>query len=477
MFKIKQILKIGFIFLMKCWSRGKSLVIRLYYLLKSKLLYVRAKSLSTARVIASPLLNFSLGIFAIPCIIFVAIYVRYRKTPSRDKPNLLFGAVPIIGLTYIAQSLKAIGYQATVITCMRSRIFKDSDFDVVLYEGHSTATNFELFWFFFSGHMRSYFYFIKALLNIDIFNYYFDGGILQITCLKKYELSILKFARKKIVLMPYGGDAFVYEEIANAHWRHGMISNYPQLGDNSHKIKALVHRSSRLADVVVGCLVHYVNLPRWDILPCVYYPVDTQKLQPTYPKDSGSIRIVHATNHRGVKGTVFLEEAVKRLQNEGIDVTLDVIEYVTNDEALERMAKADIYVDQLVFGYALAALEAMALGKIVISGLNDIEQNKVFCNYSYLNECPVIAGDVDTIYDVLKELISHRHEWEALGKKTRSYAEKRHSFESSADMYQMIYRKIWWKEDIDLINYYHPLLSPNREQPDLHPEKCELVDS
>lgn len=454
----------GISFIRRQASRAKMWTIRFYYLLKSKTMYLRAKILSIARMIASPMLNFTLALFALPCILIMATYVRYRKAPVRKTPHLIFGAVPIIGLTYISHALREIGYKTKVVTCMWSRIFKDSDFDVVLYNGRSTATNFKLFWFFFSGHLKSYRCFINALLDYDIFNYYFDGGMLQVTGIGKYELAILKYARKKIVLLPYGGDAFVYEEIANAHWRHAMISNYPQLGDNSHKIKARLHRSSRLADVVVGCLVHYVNLPRWDILPCLCYPIDTQNLQPVYPKMSGTVRIAHATNHRGVKGTVFLEEAVKRLQGEGVDVELDVIEYVTNEEALERMARCDIYVDQLVFGYALAALEAMSHGKVVISGLNDAEQNKVFRNYSYLGECPVIAGDIDTIYDVLKSLISRRDEWDEIGKKTREYTVHRHSFASIADMYNMIYKKIWWGEDVDLINYYHPYLSPNREQ-------------
>ena len=63
--------------------------------------------------------------------------------------------------------------------------------------------------------------------------------------------------------------------------------------------------------------------------------------------------------------------AVQRLQADGHDVEAHLIERMPNTQALEIIAGADIFIDQLLFGYALAALEGLALGKVVISGLDD----------------------------------------------------------------------------------------------------------
>ena len=104
------------------------------------------------------------------------------------------------------------------------------------------------------------------------------------------------------------------------------------------------------------------------------------------------MRIVHSANHRGAKGTDFLVAAVEQLRAEGHDLELDLIERVPNSEAVARVAAADMYVDQLLFGYAMAALEAMALGKVVISGIEDTPDYQLFRRYSYLDECPIVPG-------------------------------------------------------------------------------------
>ena len=184
--------------------------------------------------------------------------------------------------------------------------------------------------------------------------------------------------------------------------------------DACKQIQKRIRTMSKQADIVVACLCHYVNLPKWDILPLTVYPVDTTAIQPVYKDPGNQIIIVHATNHRGIKGTIFLEDAVRRLIAEGIDIKLDIIENVPNELALQRMARADIYVDQLVISYALAALEGMALGKVVISALEDSNEYNLFRNYSYLNECPIIPANTTTIYAVLKDLIAKRYQCQQL---------------------------------------------------------------
>ena len=57
---------------------------------------------------------------------------------------------------------------------------------------------------------------------------------------------------------------------------------------------------------------------------------------------------------------------------EGLDADLELVEGLHHDEAFERYRAADIVVDQLNAGwYGLFAIEAMALGKPVVTFLHD----------------------------------------------------------------------------------------------------------
>lgn len=391
-------------------------------------------------------------------IVFGMIFaVIFKRNTGNRKPRLLWASSPIKSLAYMARAMSQAGYKSEVVVLESSPICNKNDFDRVLMPDLPQKKYLmPLMWMIVN--FRAYLFFAKALSSYDIFHFYFDGGVLRRTLLANFELKILKILNKQVVLMPYGSDAFVYDAISDPVWRHVLMAHYPFYGDQAKVIQKRIRKMTMRADVVVGCLVHIVNLPRWDILPLTCYPIDTKAIQPVYPKLEGKVRIAHAPNHRVIKGTEYLEAAIDRLQREGHQIELDIIEKVTNTEALQRISKADILVDQLIFGFALAALEGLALGKIVISGIESAETYKLFRHYSYLNECPIVPATIESIYEVLKKLLNQRESWEEIGQKSRAYVERRHSFAASVKMFEAIYQKIWWKEDVDLINFYHPLL-------------------
>ena len=303
-----------------------------------------------------------------------------------------------------------------------------------------------------------YAFFVYSLTRFDIFHFFFDGGMLRLTPLKNVEFLLLKLFGKKIVLMPYGSDTFVYDEINDLNTRHALLSEYKSLAKHADAIKSRIRYYSNLSDIVVPAISHIQHLPKWDVLPVLWYPapqIKTVKEICTTNQNDTSIKIVHAPNHRGIKGTEFLVEAVSQLKSEGFDIQLVLLEGVPNDEVLQAIQQADIVVDQLIIGYALFAIEAMSAGKIVISNLeNDCD---VFRRYSYLNECPIVSANPETIYRVLKALIGEREKWPELSKSSQEYVAKRHSEQSVLALWQAIYAKIWHDKDIDLHNFYHPL--------------------
>lgn len=399
------------------------------------------------------------GLLLLPVAAALALawVLRSRRSPQ-DRPRLLWQSTPIKSLAYMARAMREAGYESDTAVVDLYRINRREDFDHVLVPQAGGIIG------AWRRRLMAYGFFFKALRNYDVFFCYFDGGVLRQTPLARWEFALLKAFGKKLVLLPYGSDAFVYDTLGVPVWRHGLMMSYPGLGNRAQEIQQRLRRSVVHADVVLGCLAHFANLPRWDMLPLTCYPVDTQAIQPAaWPTTQGPIRIAHAANHRGVKGTEFLLRAVRDLVAEGHPIELDLIEGVSNEEALARIARADLYVDQLVMGYALAAQEAMALGRVVLSPVDGTPETDLFRTYSYLDECPIVSANQRNIKSVLLELIGRRADWARLGQASRRFVEKRHSYAASAAMYEAVLDRVWRGKDVDLINYFHPILESRHD--------------
>jgi glycosyltransferase involved in cell wall biosynthesis len=411
------------------------------------------------RLLVAPLRLAAKGVLALSGIVVLGLaWIALLLTPNRraDRPRLLWGTTPLMSLTYLSRAMRDAGHVSESVVVDVYRITARSDFDHYVLSGRADSLGYVI------STLKAYRFFVRALWRYDIFHYFFDGGILRLTPLAGVELPFLKLCGKRVVLLPYGSDAFVYDHITDLNWRAMLMINYALNGNRAEEIEHHLRRFSRHADVVVGCLVHIACLPRWDVLPLTCYPIDTDSLQPVYPRTEGTVQIVHPTNHRGTKGTEFVVDAVERLQEDGHDIELHVLERMPNAQALELIAGADIFIDQLLFGYALAALEGLAFGKVVLSGIDDSAAYLPFRRYSYLNECPIVPAGPETVYDVLRDLLARREEWPEIGRRSRGYVERRHSPAAARDLYGAIYRKIWDREDVDLINFYHPLFERAR---------------
>lgn len=396
-----------------------------------------------------------LAVIAVAGLFLLARGARDRRAP----PRLLWGTAPTKSLSYMARALRAAGYRSETAVRELYPIVEAADFDHLSFPRSASPLAARLL----SGPVAVA-SFVWALFRYDVFHYYFDGGLLGRTLLGAWEIPILQALGKKVVLLPYGSDAFVYDRIADLTWRHALIADYPGMGGAAAAVERRLRRGCRQADAVIGCLVHCVNLPRWDVLPLVCYPVDCEALQPRWPRSSGPIVIAHAPNHRVIKGTEFLLDAVDALRHRGHAIELRIIEGRPNREALALMADCDLFFDQIHFGYGLAALEAMALGKVVISGRGNESHDRLFRLYSYLDECPITFAAPETLEETLSELIARRGEWPAIGRRCRAFAERRHSFAAMAAMYEAVYRRIWHGEEVDLINLYNPRVERTEEE-------------
>lgn len=304
--------------------------------------------------------------------------------------------------------------------------------------------------------------FFYSLYKFDIFHFSFNGGFLQKRFFVNYlEFFVYKTFGKKTVILPYGSDIYQYSKIIDIPWKHALITNYPLYGKKESVIKKRVEFIQNNADFVIAYIDYVFMLSYWDMLTVGAYIIDEdiwkydRKINLSDGKN-GLVKIAHAPNHRGVKGTEFVYEAVESLKQKGYNIELILIEKVKNDDVKEILKSCDILVDQLNLGYALNAIEGMALSMPVITNLNNEIYVKVFKQYSFLGECPLVSADFKSLEQKLEELIIDTELRNILGQKGRNYIEKYHSKKMFYFMMTRVYQKIWYKEDINLINYFHP---------------------
>jgi glycosyltransferase involved in cell wall biosynthesis len=159
-------------------------------------------------------------------------------------------------------------------------------------------------------------------------------------------------------------------------------------------------------------------LPGATFLP--YASVDVGAIEPRPLPDRGTIVVAHAPTNRPVKGTAYVTAAVEALRAEGVDVEIDLITGVTNREAMDRIAQADVLVDQLHLGwYGSVAVEAMALGRPVVCFIEESEN-------PYGSALPIVRAGAETLKDVLAELIADRVRRATLAERGRVFALREH---------------------------------------------------
>ena len=391
-----------------------------------------------------------------------------ERIEQQRKPKLLFGTTPVINNKYWSNALKKDGWDSVTLMKNYYSINSSEDFDLY-FEDILKKSSFR-FKYFCSDYIVLSF----ILKNFDIVHIPFNGFLFNNKWIKKNEIQLLKKYGCKIIVLPFGGDFYQYSKIPNLSWRHVLQVNYPNLAQEEAIIEKNIKKQTLNADAIItGWATE--GLGRWDVLPYNILCIDIDKF--CYPSRDfindgkiGVVRIVHSPNHRYIKGTEFLIEAVSNLQNKGLLLELILIENKTNEEVLNVLnTKADILVEQLVMGYGLSAIEGMSAGIPVLTNLDDEHYTRVFRRYSYLNECPILSVTPENIEEKIKILVLNPKLRRKLGTASREYVKKYHSYESAKYMFNRVYEKIWFNKDVDLMNMYHPL------HPDSYNNKTPLV--
>jgi glycosyltransferase involved in cell wall biosynthesis len=379
------------------------------------------------------------GIVAVAALLaltVVALAVRPTRRLRRYaglRPRVVWGNTPIVNIKYWSAALRTEGYSSRTIVSHVYPSNDPTDFDLVRDVWLAGQPQ----W----ARARDYLVLARVLWSADILSAFFDTGFLKGTPLEGAELRLLRLAGTKLVLMPFGSDIAVRGHLGPTEAAFGV--HYGYLLEQSDHIRARVDRLCAAADVVIKTLqVGY--LPRHDVFWSHALAVDTDRWAPrgTDPSTASAEKvIVHAPNHRELKGTKSVIAAVDQLRADGIDVRLELLENRPNTEVREAMLRADVAVDQLLTGYGLFAVECLAVGVPVISNLRWMPT--AMRRAPSLAAAPIVDADASDVVERLRELVMDDESRGVLSQASREFALRYHSYAVNGRVWADIFEHVW----------------------------------
>jgi hypothetical protein len=214
------------------------------------------------------------------------------------------------------------------------------------------------------------------------------------------------------------------------------------------------------AKYVRGPVVTALDSSAW--LPGLRIPKEMR-----IPRKEEEVLIYHAVGNtdlrrrakRDIKGTGAVLAAVETLQKEGLPVRLVFFSEVPSTKIKYYQTQADIVVDQLRYGrYGANARECMMLGLPVVGWIDGRQEDRDDVHRA-LEECPIVRANVDTVTDVLRDLVQDRRGRQRLGADSRKFAVRWHGDEACAERYEKVIDRIRQGLHPDSPDLYPPVIA------------------
>jgi glycosyltransferase involved in cell wall biosynthesis len=290
------------------------------------------------------------------------------------------------------QALRARGIEAQLVVFNRYKLHPEADVDLHRSGGlmRQQATQWRAF--------------ARLAAKTDIFHFYFGLTLLP----KSVQFPLLRALGKRSVMHFLGSD-IRGRSPAELAWAH--------------------HAGAR----VVGSYDAIRWVPDAHVIPP---GIDVRAIELAPPTDRERPVVLHAPSSRSKKGTEHVVAACKEL-----DVELEIVEGLDHREAFERYRNADVIVDQLNAGwYGVFAIEAMALGKPVVTFLHDEAVRKT--EEAFGVDVPIVNATPDTLAGALRPLVESAEERRRVGRASRAYVEEVHDLARMTDRLLALYAEL-----------------------------------
>ena len=262
------------------------------------------------------------------------------------------------------------------------------------------------------------YYFRKAIRECDIFVFFWSSFHSDFS-----DYKILKEKGKKIITV-FVGDDIRWEPAMKQEFENNDLTPF-QYASYDYSITTLEKKLNflRVAEKYSDLIFSQPNMSQLSLKPYhnLFIPMSLHDIKEA-PLQRQHPFIVHAPTSIG-KGTHYIEPIIERLKNEGLVFEYKKIQNVPRAEAMSIYANSDIIIDQLLLpGGGGLAHEGLAMGKVVLTLMahNKYDQKKP-------KDCPLIDVSKETLYEVLKDLITNQIKRSEIAVKGGRYIEKYHS--------------------------------------------------
>lgn len=244
------------------------------------------------------------------------------------------------------------------------------------------------------------------------------------------EIEALRAAGVSVALLAHGSELRLPS-------RHREVDRWSPFRDDDWAdvpiLEAAAIRFRRLAEradvpVFVSTPDQLADWPSGIWVPLSVEPVRWRSERPVLEADR--LRVVHAPTNPRIKGTHLIEPVLERLDREGL------IEYqrllgLTSSQMPEAVAGADVVIEQFRIGtYSVAAVEAMAAGRLVIVHLHDQVQQAVLHRFG--RPAPVLSSSPDEVEHLLRDVAARRSHYRDIAARGPSFVEFVHDGAAAA---------------------------------------------
>ena len=142
--------------------------------------------------------------------------------------------------------------------------------------------------------------------------------------------------------------------------------------------------------------------------------------------------VAHAPSKAAVKGTDAIEPILHRLHDEGVIDYLP-ISGIKHADMPAAFAKADVVLDQFrLASYGVAACEAMAAGRLVVSHVSD--EVRAHVHEVTGRELPIVQARIEELERVLREVASAPRRFAGIARRGVEFVDHVHSGTFSAQV-------------------------------------------
>lgn len=329
---------------------------------------------------------------------------------------------------YLKQGLISLGHEVTLATPSRGNPQQrsaDLSFAVV------GATKFHRLISIIDSHMK-----VRGLDGFDIANYINCMSLFSRSLNRYLDLDILKKSGALISYYGLGCDeaGLLRVRIDASDLPCESCMKYDELGRGCEK--TILSRRSRAREYAdrfnFSVSSAYVYAHCHDFFPLadqanIQLPIEALSLPFSPAVGRAKPIIVHSPTRRGFKGTHLILEAMSILGRRRSDFEFRIIENLSHERYMLAMRDCDIYIDQVHSGdaHGVAALENLAIGKIVVSGNGALNWR----NFHFAKNAPIVRASSNPVVlaDRLSDLLDKKEEFESIAHVGREYVLEHHN--------------------------------------------------